>query len=59
MDVTGTIDATGSGSAFRWLHLVPDMAAGDPHSRAVVVTSSATSTTGASGLEIRARRSYL
>ncbi|MGW4639546.1 hypothetical protein ACWEN6_13510 [Sphaerisporangium sp. NPDC004334] len=58
-DVTGTIDAAGSGSGFRWLHLVPDVAVGDPHSRAVLVTSSGTGTSGASALEVRARRSYL
>ncbi|MER6171367.1 hypothetical protein [Streptosporangium sp. NPDC001681] len=58
-DVTGEIDATGPGSAFRWLHLTPAVAVGDPHSRVVLITSSATSTTGASGLEIRARHSYL
>ncbi|MFI6886751.1 hypothetical protein [Streptosporangium canum] len=58
-DVTGEIDATGPGSAFRWLHLTPAVAVGDPHSRVVLVTSSATSTTGASKLEIRARAAYL
>ncbi|MFI7126996.1 hypothetical protein ACIBQ1_14980 [Nonomuraea sp. NPDC050153] len=58
-DATGQISATGPGSAFRWLHLTPSIAVGDPHSRTVMVTSSATSTTGASRLEIRSRRSYL
>ncbi|TMR97528.1 hypothetical protein [Nonomuraea basaltis] len=58
-DVTGQISATGPGSAFRWLHLTPSVAVGDPHSRTVLVTAAATSTTGASALEIRARRSYL
>ncbi|MEV3981776.1 hypothetical protein [Nonomuraea sp. NPDC049758] len=58
-DVTGSIIATGPGSAFRWLHLTPAIAVGDPHSRAVLVTATATSTTSASGLEIRARRSFL
>ncbi|WP_424533627.1 hypothetical protein ACOZ38_25160 [Sphaerisporangium viridialbum] len=58
-DATGTIDAIGPGSAFRWLHLTPAVAVGDPHSRAVLVSSSATSLTGGSKLEIQARRSYL
>ncbi|MFG2076983.1 hypothetical protein [Nonomuraea maritima] len=57
-DVTGQIAATGPGSAFRWLHLTPSVAVGDPHSRAVLVTAAATSTTAASKLEIRARRSF-
>jgi hypothetical protein len=58
-DVTGQISATGPGSAFRWLHLTPAVAVGDPHSRTVLVTTTATSTTAASAVEIRARRSYL
>ncbi len=58
-DVTGNVNATGPGSQFRWLHLTPAMAVGDPHSRAVVVNASASSTSGASALKIRARRSYL
>ncbi|MFI6485147.1 hypothetical protein ACIBH1_45065 [Nonomuraea sp. NPDC050663] len=58
-DVTGSIIATGPGSAFRWLNLTPAMAVGDPHSRAVLLTTSATSTTGASKVEVRARRAYL
>lgn len=58
-DVTGKINATGPGSAFRWLHLTPAMAVGDPHSRAVLVSATASSTTGTSTLKIRARRSYL
>lgn len=58
-DVTGQIQATGPGSAFHWLHLTPAVGVGDPFSRVVLVTSSATSTTGASGLEVRARRAYL
>ncbi|GGK90162.1 hypothetical protein Ppa06_58300 [Planomonospora parontospora subsp. parontospora] len=58
-DVTGQIDATGPGSAFRWIHFTPAVALADPHSRAVLVTSSATSTTADSRLEIRARRAYL
>ncbi|MGW6499321.1 hypothetical protein [Nonomuraea angiospora] len=58
-DVTGQIAATGPGSAFRWLHLTPSVAVGDPHSRTVLVTAVATSTTAASKLEIRARRAYL
>ncbi|WP_433235547.1 hypothetical protein ACQPYK_25530 [Streptosporangium sp. CA-135522] len=58
-DVTGKVNATGPGSAFRWLHLTPAMALGDPHSRAVLVSAAASSTTGASALKIRARRSYL
>lgn len=58
-DVTGQIAATGPGSAFRWLHLTPAVALSDPFSRTVLVTAAATSTTGASKLEIRARRAYL
>ncbi|WP_336214376.1 hypothetical protein [Nonomuraea sp. LPB2021202275-12-8] len=58
-DVTGTIQATGPGSAFRWLHLVPAVGVLDPFSRVVLVTTTATSTTVASKIEIRARRSYL
>ncbi|MDP9843247.1 hypothetical protein [Streptosporangium lutulentum] len=58
-DVTGDINATGPGSAFRWLHLTPAMALGDPHSRAVLVSATASSTSGASALKIRGRRSYL
>ncbi|MEV4749081.1 hypothetical protein AB0K21_22105 [Streptosporangium sp. NPDC049248] len=58
-DVTGDIDATGPGSATRWLHLTPAMALGDPHSRAVLVSATASSTSGASGVKVRARRSYL
>ncbi|MEV1177159.1 hypothetical protein [Nonomuraea sp. NPDC049784] len=58
-DVTGQIAATGPGSAFRWLHLTPSVAVGDPHSRTVLVTTTATSTMAASKLEIRARRAYL
>lgn len=58
-DVTGAINATGPGSAFRWLHLTPAMAVGDPHSRAVMVDAAASGTSGASALKIRARRSYL
>ncbi len=58
-DVTGNIGATGPGSAFRWLHLTPAVAVGDPFSRVVLVTSAATATTGASGLQVRARRAYL
>jgi hypothetical protein len=58
-DVTGDINATGPGSAFRWLHLTPAMAVGDPHSRAVLVDATAAGTSAASALMIRARRSYL
>lgn len=58
-DVTGNINATGPGSAFRWLHLTPAMAVGDPHSRAVLVNATASGTSGDSTLKIRARRSYL
>ncbi|GAA1769900.1 hypothetical protein [Nonomuraea bangladeshensis] len=58
-DVTGQIQATGPGSAFRWLHLTPAMAVGDPHSRAVLVDATALGTSGASALMIRGRRSYL
>lgn len=58
-DVTGDINATGPGSAFRWLHLTPAMAVGDPHSRAVLVDAEASGTSAESALTIRARRSYL
>ncbi|GGO63216.1 hypothetical protein [Nonomuraea cavernae] len=58
-DVTSDINATGPGSAFRWLHLTPAMAVGDPHSRAVLVDTTASGTSAASQFEIRARRSYL
>jgi hypothetical protein len=58
-DVTGGVDATGPGSASRWLHLTPAVAAGDPHSRAITVTASAAATTAASDLQIRARRAFL
>jgi hypothetical protein len=58
-DVTGQITAAGPGSASRWLHLTPAIAVGDPHSRTVLVTAAATSTTAASALEVRARRSFL
>lgn len=58
-NVTGQVAATGPGSAFRWLHLTPSIGDGDPFSRVVLVTSTATSTTAASKLEIRARRSHL
>ncbi len=58
-DVTGDINATGPGSAFRWLHLTPAMAVGDPHSRAVLVDATALGTSAASALAVRARRSYL
>lgn len=58
-DVTGDIEATGPGSAYRWLHLTPAMAVGDPHSRAVLVDAVAEGTSTESVLMIRARRSYL
>ncbi|WP_433225825.1 hypothetical protein [Microtetraspora malaysiensis] len=58
-DVTGGVDASGPGSAFRWLNLTPAMAVGDPHSRTVLVTAAASGTSGASALKIHARRSYL
>lgn len=58
-DVTGQVDSTGPGSAHRWLHLTPTMSGGDPYSRTVTVTTAATATTSASGVEIRARRAYL
>lgn len=58
-DVTGEISASGPGSGSRWLHLTPQIAGGDPYSRAVMVTTTATSTTSASRVEIRARRAYL
>ncbi|MEV0231214.1 ParB/RepB/Spo0J family partition protein [Nonomuraea sp. NPDC050786] len=43
-DVTEEIDTIGPGSQFRWLHLAPAAAAGDPFSRAVLVPTSATGT---------------
>ncbi|QFY09647.1 hypothetical protein GBF35_25995 [Nonomuraea phyllanthi] len=58
-DVTGDINATGPGSAFRWLHLTPAMAVGDPHSRAVLVDAAASGASAESAVAIRARRSYL
>lgn len=58
-DVTGQIQVTGPGSAFRWLHLTPAVGVGDPFSRVILVTTTATSTSAASKVEIRARRSYL
>ncbi|MFI6497184.1 hypothetical protein [Nonomuraea typhae] len=58
-DVTGQIDAIGPGSQFRWLHLTPSVAVADPFSRAVLVSTSATSTAASSQVEIRARRAYL
>ncbi|WP_345486071.1 hypothetical protein, partial [Planotetraspora phitsanulokensis] len=57
--VTGQVDAIGPGSAFRWLHLTPTIAPGDPFTRTVKVSSAATGTNGSSLLEIRAARSYL
>ncbi|MEU7911309.1 hypothetical protein [Microbispora bryophytorum] len=58
-DVTGEIDALGPGSQYRWLHLTPAVAVGDPFSRAVLVSTSATSTDANSKVEIRATRAYL
>ncbi|GAA4945911.1 hypothetical protein HD597_006742 [Nonomuraea thailandensis] len=58
-DVTGEIDAIGPGSQFRWLHLTSSVAVADPFSRAVLVSTSATSTDAPSKVEIRARRAYL
>ncbi|MGI5161384.1 hypothetical protein [Microbispora sp. CA-102843] len=58
-DVTGSVDSTGPGSASRWLHLTPAMAGHDPFSRAITVTTTATGTSGASAVEIRARRAHL
>jgi hypothetical protein len=58
-DRTGLISVFGPGSANRWIHLTPAMAVQDPFSRAVLVSCTATGTTAASGLEVRARRSYL
>lgn len=58
-DVTGSVDSTGPGSASRWLHLTPAMAGRDPYSRSVVVTTTATGTSEASRVEIRARRAHL
>ncbi|MEV6154912.1 hypothetical protein AB0L53_31685 [Nonomuraea sp. NPDC052129] len=56
---TGVISVFGQGSANRWIHLTPAMAVGDPFSRAVLISCTATGTTAASALEVRARRSYL
>ncbi len=58
-DVTGQIDAIGPGSQYRWLHLTPAVAVGDPFSRAVLVSTAATSTDASSKVEIRAKRAYL
>ncbi len=58
-DKTGVISVFGPGSASRWIHLTPAMAAGDPFSRAVLISCTATGTTAASKLEVRARRAYL
>ncbi|MEU1880834.1 hypothetical protein ABZ470_26305 [Streptosporangium sp. NPDC020072] len=59
MDITGQIDTIGPGSQYRWLHLTPALAVSDPFSRAVLISTSATSTTIASQVEIRAKRAYL
>ncbi|PZG20595.1 hypothetical protein [Nonomuraea aridisoli] len=58
-DVTGQLEATGPGSASRWLPLTPAIADGDPYSRAVTVAAAAGGTTAASSLQIRARRAHL
>ncbi|MGR6915430.1 hypothetical protein ACU635_14390 [[Actinomadura] parvosata] len=58
-DKTGVISVFGPGSASRWIHLTPAMAVGDPFSRAVLISCTATGTIAASKLEIRTRRSYL
>ncbi|MEV6033563.1 hypothetical protein AB0L65_20580 [Nonomuraea sp. NPDC052116] len=58
-DKTGVISVFGPGSASRWIHLTPAMAVGDPFSRAVLISCTATGTTAASKLEVRARRAYL
>lgn len=58
-DRTGVVSVFGPGSASRWLHLTPAVALGDPFSRAVLLSCTATGTTAASKLEVRARRSYL
>ncbi|GAA1015906.1 hypothetical protein Aple_010800 [Acrocarpospora pleiomorpha] len=57
-DVTGNVDATGPGSAYRWLHLTPRIHAADPLSRLIQVSGTATGTSDASGLAVRARRSF-
>ncbi|MFI7630278.1 hypothetical protein [Microbispora rosea] len=58
-DVTGSMDSSGPGSANRWLHLTPAMAGHDPYSRSITVTTTASGTSGASAVEIRARRAHL
>ncbi len=58
-DKTGMISVFGPGSASRWLHLTPAMAVGDPFSRAVLLSCTATGTAVASIVEVRARRAYL
>ncbi|WP_433355641.1 hypothetical protein ACQP25_17290 [Microtetraspora malaysiensis] len=58
-DVTGEIDAIGPGSQYRWLHLTPDVAVGDPFSRAVLVSTAASGTNASSKVELRATRAYL
>lgn len=58
-DRTGVISVFGPGSASRWLHLTPAVALADPFSRAVLINCTASGTTVASKLEVRARRAYL
>ncbi|MGP3916931.1 hypothetical protein [Nonomuraea sp. 10N515B] len=58
-DRTGVISVFGPGSASRWIHLTPAVAVGDPFSRAVLINCTASGTTAASRLEVRARRAYL
>ncbi|MBP2704392.1 hypothetical protein JOL79_11265 [Microbispora sp. RL4-1S] len=58
-DVTGGVSSTGPGSASRWLHLTPGISGTDPYSRAVTVTATGSGTSGASLVEIRARRAHL
>ena len=58
-DVTGDMQADGPGSASRWLHLTPQISGGDPFSRSVRITTTATSTSEASKVEIRGRSAYL
>ncbi|WP_066373988.1 hypothetical protein [Herbidospora mongoliensis] len=58
-DVTGLIDSTGPGSAYRWLHLTPSIYGHDAHSRLIQVGGTAPGTSGATRLAIRARRAYL
>ncbi|PRX90818.1 hypothetical protein [Allonocardiopsis opalescens] len=57
-DITGQVDASGPGSASRWLQLTPTVVGDDAHTRRIVVSATAVGTTAASSIAIRARRAY-